>query len=66
MIWVVILKKINNKYNVQMWLVSVPLLLNKINRTYLMDFGDVNGFLKLLKKVPSMKNNHFGFMNEHN
>ena len=51
------IKKIKTKYNVQGWLLSVPLLLDKRNIPCFMDFEYVKGFLKLLKKVPSMKNN---------
>ncbi|KAK9199352.1 hypothetical protein WN944_014542 [Citrus x changshan-huyou] len=30
-----------------------------------MNFGDIKAFVQLLKKVQSMRNNHFAFTNEH-
>lgn len=38
------IKKIKKKCNVQGWLLSVPLLLAKRNRTCLIDFEDVKAF----------------------
>ena len=51
------IKKIKTKYNVHEWFLSVSLVLDKRNKTCLMDFENVNDFLKLWKKIPSMKNN---------
>ena len=49
----------------QGWLLSVPLLLDKRNRECSMDFEDIKAFVQLLKKVRSMRNNHFAFTSEH-
>ena len=59
------IEKIKKKFNVQGWLLSVPLLLDKRNRECSMDFRDTKAFLQLLKEVRLMENNHFAFTNEH-